>query len=198
MKNILYWYVKNDTTQGPCSIEEIIHLYKSGFITSSTLLTEANESQDDPTWTPLNSFLSKSQQNTDLLSTSSCWRNFVYCIENYGKFSGRARRSEYWSFQLFTWVIYTVITIIFQSSPAGGGVVTLSCFLFFFIPSLAVFCRRMHDVGKGGAGFYISVVICLLLPIVNFLLLFYLLHLTAKDSERGENQYGKSSKYING
>ncbi|MEE4277317.1 MAG: DUF805 domain-containing protein [Halieaceae bacterium] len=55
-----------------------------------------------------------------------------------------------------------------------------------FLPSLAVLARRLHDIGR--SGWWILIIF---LPIVGFLILLYW---TVKDSEPGDNAYGRSPK----
>jgi len=64
-------------------------------------------------------------------------------FRNYAKFRGRAGRSEYWWFFLFTVLAQTVASSI---SPDFGNLVGLAVFL----PGLAVHVRRMHDTGRSG------------------------------------------------
>lgn len=98
---------------------------------------------------------------------------------NYANFEGRARRSEYWYFTLFSTIIswglsYLGIAMDFPwiSIIYSFGVI---------LPSIAVGVRRMHDVGK--SGWYI------LIPIYNLIL-------ACTDSEVGVNQYGPNPKGI--
>jgi len=64
-------------------------------------------------------------------------------FRNYAKFRGRAGRSEYWWFFLFTVLAQTVASSI---SDDFGNLVGLAVFL----PGLAVHVRRMHDTGRSG------------------------------------------------
>ena len=64
-------------------------------------------------------------------------------FRNYAKFRGRAGRSEYWWFFLFTVLAQTVASSI---SDDFGNLVGLAVFL----PGLAVHVRRMHDMGRSG------------------------------------------------
>ena len=59
-------------------------------------------------------------------------------FSNYFTFSGRARRSEYWFWVLFTSLVHVI--------PLIGGLIGLAV----LIPSLAVTSRRLHDIGKSG------------------------------------------------
>ncbi|MFP6566191.1 MAG: DUF805 domain-containing protein, partial [Dehalococcoidia bacterium] len=59
-------------------------------------------------------------------------------FSNYFTFTGRARRSEYWFWVLFTSLVQVI--------PLIGGLIGLAA----LIPSLAVTSRRLHDIGKSG------------------------------------------------
>lgn len=67
-------------------------------------------------------------------------------FKNYVGFEGRASRSEYWYWTLFS-VIATIIAGTMDSFVGLGffsGVVSLGLFL----PSLAVAFRRLHDLDR--------------------------------------------------
>ena len=114
----------------------------------------------------------------------------THVFQNYATFSGRARRSEYWFFTLFNMIVATVIGIL--ASVAGeklsviftgiSGLYSLG----ILIPSLAVCWRRLHDIGKSGA-LYFLVLIPLVGPII-------LLIWMCTDSEPGDNMYGPCPK----
>lgn len=76
---------------------------------------------------------------------------FVKCINNYVNFRGRARRSEFWYFVLFSTILAVVATIL-DSIVFGSprrifyGLVGL----FLFLPGLAVQVRRLHDTNRSG------------------------------------------------
>lgn len=101
-------------------------------------------------------------------------------LQKYFVFDGRARRSEYWYFVLFNFVVS------FCFAFAGGflKMPLLSAFysLAVFVPTVAVSVRRMHDVGKSGA-------YCLI-P-------FYNLILACREGDQGENKYGSDPKENN-
>ena len=69
------------------------------------------------------------------------------CLGKYVTFSGRASRSEYWFFYLFSLIIGVVATI-FQGGQEGliSGLATLALLL----PSWAVTVRRLHDTNRSG------------------------------------------------
>ena len=64
-------------------------------------------------------------------------------FNNYFSFSGRALRSEYWYFMLFSWLVFIMATIldetVFYSSNIDiYGPVDLAATVVLFIPSLSV------------------------------------------------------------
>ena len=114
------------------------------------------------------------------------------CFSNYVNFSGRARRSEYWFFTLFVCLVQLVLGIvgnmIFGSPENGGTNILQNIFsLAIFLPSIAVFWRRMHDIGRTGLWFLLNLVPC----IGQIVLLVF----ECTDSQPGENMYGMSPKY---
>lgn len=108
-------------------------------------------------------------------------------LTNYANFSGRARRSEYWLFSLFTCVVSTVLSVLTTVTEVGFFSVLATLFsLAVFIPGLAVTWRRLHDIGKSGAWYFIAFV-----PLVGAILLLIWL---VTDSQSGENAYGPNPK----
>ncbi len=62
------------------------------------------------------------------------------CFSKYAVFSGRAQRSEFWWFFLFSAVSSAIASIV----PVIGQIYLL----VLLIPSLAVSARRLHDTGR--------------------------------------------------
>jgi uncharacterized membrane protein YhaH (DUF805 family) len=119
--------------------------------------------------------------------------------KKFANFSDRARRSEFWFFQLFLFIVefflqmFSVITMptsrTTSSDPmsSGVGIILLIFILIIFIPSLAVTVRRLHDSGKSGCYIFIAFI-----PLVGVFILLYFMCL---DSEVVPNEYGPSPKY---
>ncbi|MFA7323889.1 MAG: DUF805 domain-containing protein [Candidatus Nanopelagicales bacterium] len=125
-----------------------------------------------------------------------------YCLNHYASFDGRASRSEFWWFYLFCGLVSGIpimIAAIFmglgtETSYYGdihySGVAVFGFILYgisalislaFFIPLLAVGCRRLHDRGTSG-----WLQLLLMVPCANFVVLvFWLLEGTS-----GPNAYG--------
>ena len=102
---------------------------------------------------------------------------YLKVLQNYATFSGRARRSEYWYFVLFNFIISIVVGLI--EGAMGTEALGVIYSLAVLIPSLAVAVRRMHDVGKSGW--------FLLIPIYNLIL-------ACTDGDKGDNKYGPDPK----
>ena len=102
---------------------------------------------------------------------------FITVLQKYAQFSGRARRSEYWYFALFSTIISIVLTLIGTALNFRllGNIYSIAV----IIPSIAVGVRRMHDVGK--SGWFI------LIPIYNFIL-------ACTDGTPGDNEYSPDPK----
>ncbi len=98
-------------------------------------------------------------------------------------FKSRARRSEYWYFVLFNFIIAFIIGFVgsFANRFIGGysGKIGNYYTIATLLPSIAVGVRRMHDVGK--SGWY------LLIPIYNLIL-------ACTEGEKGVNKYGEDPK----
>ena len=93
-------------------------------------------------------------------------------FSKYAVFSGRARRSEYWYFVLFCFLV----------SFALGCIPFLSALSFIWwlaiiIPSIAVSVRRLHDIGKSGWNYLFFLIPELLLEGY----LFYFIFLVIKE-----------------
>lgn len=105
---------------------------------------------------------------------------YLNAFKNYATFSGRARRSEYWFFFLFTIILSTLIGML--GTALSLGFLGIIFFFASIIPGIAVTVRRMHDVGKSG---WYS-----LIP-------FYNLILTLTEGTKGDNEYGSDPKATN-
>ena len=82
------------------------------------------------------------------------------CMSKYVTFSGRAKRSEFWWFYLFTtlvtWGVAIVAGAMFPYDPAMWMTLINLTSLVFFLPILAAGTRRLHDTGKSGWWLLIS------------------------------------------
>ena len=76
------------------------------------------------------------------------------CMGKYATFSGRAPRSEFWWFYLFTILLSGGAAIagrfMFPHEPGMGDILAGIVDLVFLLPVLAAGCRRLHDTGRSG------------------------------------------------
>ena len=124
---------------------------------------------------------------------------FKLGCQNYCKFTGRARRSEFFYFFLAYYLIlmflFIIFTVPFQDNGTYEDNEDDSFFLFIpftfmiaaFCPMLGLMVRRLHDIGY--SGFYV------LIGIIPFGC-FFLLYLWCIDSDMNTNIFGPSPKYI--
>lgn len=113
--------------------------------------------------------------------------HYTDVLKKYAVFSGRARRQEYWMFTLFqvgVVIVLAILDAVLGISPVLVGLY----FLGTFVPSLAVTVRRLHDLGKSGAWYFIAFV-----PFIGGI---WLLVLTATAGQPQPNQYGPDPKAV--
>lgn len=109
--------------------------------------------------------------------------SIAICFNKYFQFSGRAPRAEYWYFVLFTTLVG------FGAGFADGiwfgsraRVFSLIVNIALFIPSIAVWTRRMHDLDRTGWWWLMW-----FLPVIGWLIL---LIWACSRGTRGPNRYG--------
>ena len=103
----------------------------------------------------------------------SCFDNFKMSMLKYCKFDGRARRSEFWFFQLMLFfinslysLIASIILTIVKKKEEGDKEINIyenkvvviiwaviDC--IFVLPSIGVSVRRLHDIGRSGYYYFL-------------------------------------------
>ena len=109
-------------------------------------------------------------------------------FKNYANYDGRIRRSEFWFFVLFNFII--IFILFFLTFTIYGLYLDVIYAIVMIIPISSSIVRRLHDIGKSGYNIFVLIV-----PISGFIVL--LVHLTT-DSEQKDNKYGPCQKYILG
>jgi len=69
-------------------------------------------------------------------------------LRKYATFGGRSSRTEFWSFHLCSLLFLIALTVL--DAATGVPVFSTPYWLATLVPSLAVGCRRLHDVGMSG------------------------------------------------
>jgi uncharacterized membrane protein YhaH (DUF805 family) len=112
---------------------------------------------------------------------------YLAVLKNYAGFSGRARRTEYWMFALVNLVVSLVLYILTFATHSGFFLVLVFLYgLAVLLPSLAVFVRRLHDIGMSAWWILISLV-----PLVGGIVLFVF---SVLPGNQGPNRYGDDPK----
>jgi uncharacterized membrane protein YhaH (DUF805 family) len=123
-------------------------------------------------------------------------------LRKYAQFEGRARRSEFWLFTLFQFLVTVTIVILIaitsasadapdapgQESNMVSGLLALTLILFWLvmiIPGLAVTVRRLHDSDKSGFWLLLN-----LIPFGGFVIFIF----TLLDGTPGPNRHGPDDK----
>ena len=114
-------------------------------------------------------------------------------FQNYANFNGRAKRAEYWWYTLYCFLISLAFSMVMPLAYAKGGTMAhlLTTILYWgavlvlIVPGLAVAWRRLHDMGKGGQWYWIS-----LIPIIGSI---WLLVLLCMPSEPQDNRFGPAA-----
>lgn len=163
---------------------------------------------------------------------------FIKCFKQYADFSGRARRKEFWWFTVINFIIMLIFIIglmvpivkmSYDVAMSGGDLedfnememvvamlknpiiyIYLIYYLAVLVPRIAVFVRRLHDIGRSGywaflyfgasiiaqiinlgnygTGVYIIIAMALLFIAILFLVWLF------TDSQYGPNQWGPNPK----
>jgi uncharacterized membrane protein YhaH (DUF805 family) len=103
------------------------------------------------------------------------------CFKKYAVCSGRASRSEFWWWMLFTFlakiIIQTIDIVLFEKiSP-----LSIIFHLAVFIPTIAVIARRLQDINLKQWWWLISFTIIGIIP---------LLYWFCKKGTEGDNRFG--------
>ena len=111
------------------------------------------------------------------------------CFNKYADFSGRALRSEFWWFVLFSLLggIVSVIidVMILGYSIESNGPINLIFTVALILPGIAVTARRLHDINKSGWWQLIELTIIGILLIIIW---------NATEGEKKKNIYGPPIK----
>lgn len=119
---------------------------------------------------------------------------YLTAMKNYGVFTGRASRSQFWLFMLVFMALLVIglvldaaLELSDESEPWGpvSGLVMLA----HFIPSLAVQVRRLHDTDKSGWWILLNVI-----PLGGLFLIIF----SASPSSLGANRFGPAPQGVEG
>ncbi|HZH57513.1 DUF805 domain-containing protein [Yanghanlia caeni] len=103
------------------------------------------------------------------------------CLRKYARFDGRASRSEFWWFYLFTVLAMSAASLVSRSIGDPNDVLGTIVMFGLLVPSLSAGCRRLHDVGRSGWWQVLSLTLIGLIPLVYWMV---------QPTQPGENKYG--------
>jgi len=112
---------------------------------------------------------------------------YVQVLKKYADFTGRARRTEFWMFYLFSFLVSLGLGIV-EAIFGGPGILGGLYGLVVLLPSLAVSVRRLHDTGRSGWWLLIF-----LIPLIGVIVL---LVFAVQEGQRGDNAYGHDPKAV--
>ena len=108
-------------------------------------------------------------------------------FQNYFNFQIRSRRSEYWYFSLFLFLVFIATELadmlLFNTVVSESGPLYVITMLATFIPSLAVSVRRLHDIER--SGWFLLLV---LIPLIGWIILIYWM---CQPGTSGQNRFGE-------
>lgn len=102
----------------------------------------------------------------------------VCLTSKYTSFEGRASRSEFWNFWLFTTLLNVAFGVI---CTTDCNILSELVYVLTIVPTIAVATRRLHDLNRSGWWQLLNLTI-----IGGFLLLYW--YLTTGKAE--DNKYG--------
>jgi len=113
---------------------------------------------------------------------------FIKVLQNYAGFNGRARRMEFWMYNLIFAIGFFALSLLSQISTIGMIFRIISTLAVFalIVPSIAVGVRRLHDTGKTGWWMLLAII-----PFVGWIILviFFVI-----DGQSQYNIYGNDPK----
>lgn len=192
-----WYYAVEGNSNGPVSEAELQELVTVGTIRSDTLVWQ--EGMEDwlpyaraqgtqgsaplPPQTPASGGYdpARDDANTFMGALKDGFARFV-------DFKTRSTRSQYWWFTLWSVIISIVTGIVDVSLGMGDtGPVGLLASLVFFLPSLAVAIRRLHDIGR--TGWWMLLVF---IPILGWIVLLFFY---CTKSQETPNKWGPEPRH---
>ncbi len=107
-------------------------------------------------------------------------------FDHFSNWKGRASRPAYW-YLVLAYIIAFAVPMILGSAIGGGlgvllSIIALIVWLAFVIPLIGAAVRRLHDGGRSGWWYFITLV-----PLIGGIWLLVLLIL---EGDAGPNEYG--------
>lgn len=107
------------------------------------------------------------------------------CLRKYSKFEGRASQREYWWFTFFFFLFaWPLALTTFEYDPITRAVsfIYFTIVVLLFTPQMAVWTRRMHDIGQSGWSW-----LFIFLPVIGWIVI---LRRLTREGAHNANRYG--------
>ncbi|SHM90046.1 DUF805 domain-containing protein [Actinacidiphila paucisporea] len=112
---------------------------------------------------------------------------YVDVLKKYAVFNGRARRREFWMYNLFNIIALVVLAGIGLQARTTSAMIPYYLYLAaIFIPSIAVTVRRLHDINQSGW--------LMLIGLIPFLGGIAMLVITCAEGDAVPNAHGPNPK----
>ena len=145
-------------SESPPEKEEIKEIEEEALITEKKEKRDMNQAQEATTEKKNERSVDISDSNTDKFENNDNVDDLMApdfpqavktCFKKYFDFKGRASRSEYWYFILFTFLGYGAGFLLGLIAPALLWLLGIFV-LAILIPAITVAARRLHDINKSG------------------------------------------------
>ncbi|WP_413870467.1 DUF805 domain-containing protein [Albidovulum sp.] len=167
----LWHYAEGGMPKGPVGRSAIEAMIREGAITRTTLIWREGLAEWVAAWTefPFDIIapppLPGRREPERLTSHGTIRSGHLYagaparrfgeaisvCLDKYATFSGRASRSEYWYFSLFSFLVSFGLNVLELVVMERDSAIMSNLFwLATLLPTVAVTVRRLHDTGRSG------------------------------------------------
>lgn len=109
-------------------------------------------------------------------------------VKNYARLHGRASRSEFWWWLLFSLLVAVAASLadgllgLSDSNPSAEGPIAAVASLILILPSISVAVRRLHDVAHSGWWYLIGFTIVGVIPLLIWF---------CRQGTSGPNRFGE-------
>ena len=152
-------FVEGETSLGPFSTPQMDAMVQGGRVMPNTLVWNDTMPQWEPAAAHFTGFTGREPltQTYDGLYAGAPSRDFgeavKVCLQKWITFRGRASRSEFWFFALFSMLagaIGSTLDLVFFGLMGHIQVFNPMVGVALFLPSFAVSVRRLHDIDRSG------------------------------------------------
>ncbi len=106
------------------------------------------------------------------------------CLKKYFVFDGRASRSEYWYFYLFYMLLVFGCVAFSVAGQDSIAIAFILAIVAIIIPQISAAVRRLHDTGRSGWWYWITII-----PLIGPIILLVFL---CKKGDEFSNDYGEN------